>query len=296
MLSAMPERPPSLLSLQAFEAAARLGGFTEAAAELSLSQSTVSYRVRQLEEQLGLPLFRRLTRRIVLTEAGRRFLPTAEAVLSGLREAIAQLRADYRPRLRLRLSTYFASRWLSPRLSRWAAEGGETIILVHGDDSAPVDLEIRWGRGDQKGAGAKLLLATRMVPYAAPAICEKLTAPADLAALTLLSEPEPLDMWPAWFAAAGLPMPTRPSRLVLSDSNVRIQAAVDGLGVVLADQLIAPEVAAGKLIAPFAVAAKGSGYYLLRGKQPSPASDGVAAWLLRTAAADKVEESELPGP
>lgn len=253
----MNPRLPSTASLLAFEATARLGGFTEAAAELSLSQSTVSYRVRQLESQLGLILLRRLTRRIELSPAGERLLPRVQRILQDLDEAIGALQADGVAVLRVRLSTYFAMRWLSPRLLGWTEQGGATVVFLH-DDGEPADVEIRWA--PQPPEPAWLLLPTTMRAYVAPRLLADPHEASGILKLTLLSEPDGLDLWPTWCQVAGLPWPTEIRRIVLADSNVRVQAAVDGLGAVLADDLVAPEVAEGKLVAALDIAVTGSGY------------------------------------
>jgi LysR family glycine cleavage system transcriptional activator len=285
----MARHLPSILSLRAFEAAARHESFSAAAVELALSQSTVSYRVRQLEELLSTALFHRLTRRIELTAAGARFLPVARDTLERLTTEIDRLRAEHRPNLRIHLSTYFAARWLSPRLAAWQANPqAPEIVLDHGSDDggrAEPDLVIRWGRGDWPGWRARLLIPTRMTPHCSPALARSLARPQDVLSQTLLAEPEAHDMWPVWLAAAGLSLPPAPTtpgqrRIVLADSNVRLQAAVDGLGVVLADHLAEAETASGRLLIPFALTVGGSGFHLLtKGKPPPPVARFID-WLM----------------
>ncbi len=279
----MARHLPSMLSLRAFETAARHESFSAAAEELALSQSTISYRVRQLEELLGLTLFHRLTRRIELTPAGTRFLPVTRDTLVRLAVEIDHLRTEHPPSLRIRLSTYFAARWLSPRLAAWQADPeASEIILDHGGDrggETGPGLVIRWGRGDWPGWRARLLIPTEMTPHCSPALVQTLTRPEDILTLTLLSEPEGYDMWPDWFRAAGLTPVADQRHTVLADSNVRIQAAVDGLGVVLADHLAETEIASGRLVVPFATSIDGSGYYLLTRGEPPPPVAAFIRWL-----------------
>lgn len=282
----MPRHLPSTLSLRAFEAAARRTSFSAAAEELSLSQSTVSYRVRQLEELLRLELFVRGTRRIELTEAGKRFLPAARETLERLEREIAHVRAEHRPQVRLRVSTYFAMRWLSPRLRGWERIGCADVVLDHGDPDAAgaPDLVIRWGRDNWPGWRRRPLLPTAMTPYCSPAVARRLQMPADVLGETLLSEPDGYDLWPEWLAAAGLAV--RPARrLVLTDSNVRIRAAVDGRGVVLADHLAEPEVEARLLVKAFPIAAEGAGYHILTRDEPTPVVVRFIDWLTASAEA-----------
>lgn len=289
----MARHLPSTLSLTAFEAAARHGSFSAAAEELALSQSTVSYRVRQLEDLLGMALFRRLTRRIELTAAGRELLPVVRETLERLGAGIGRLRAEHSPGLRVRLSTYFAARWLSPRLADWAADPdapeivfdhGEPRVEPRGEPGGAPDLAIRWGKAGRVGAGwpggrARLLIPTEMTPHCSPALARSLTRPADILFQTLLAESPGYDMWPDWLAAVGLePLPGQ-RRVVLADSNVRIQAAADGLGVVLADHLAAPEVASGKLVVPFDLSVGGAGYFVLTKAAPPESVARFVRWL-----------------
>lgn len=277
----MDTRLPSTSSLLAFEATARLGGFSEAARELCLSQSTVSYRVRQLEERLGVSLFLRLTRRTELSPAGTRLLPRVQRILHDLDAAITTLGDDSGQVLKLRLSTYFAMRWLSPRLGDWSHSGGGQVRFIH-DPKETADLEIGWT--PRVSDAHTLLLPTDMQAYVAPALMAQLHTPADILSLTLLSEPSALDMWPNWCQAAGLVLPRHCHRMVLADSNVRVQAAVDGLGAVLADHLVAAEVTAGRLVSPFAIVAQGSGYRLVLGELSDPAVRTFVDWLRISAA------------
>ncbi len=87
-------------------------------------------------------------------------------------------------------------------------------------------------------------------------------------------------MWPDWLAAAGLMPAPDQRRVVLADSNVRVQAAVDGLGVVLADHLAAPEVDAGRLVVPFGLSVGGSGFYVLAKGEPPPHAAEFVDWLI----------------
>src|SRR5512145_2228791 len=109
--------PASLDALRGFEAAARLLSFTAAAAELFLTQSAVSRQVQQLEEQLGVKLFERRTRALVMTDAGDRYYREVSKALNALREATAAVRAQTTPVVRVTTTLTFASLWLVPRLA-----------------------------------------------------------------------------------------------------------------------------------------------------------------------------------
>jgi len=107
--------PASLDLLRGFEASARLLSFTAAASELFLTQSAVSRQVQQLEEQLGVKLFERRTRALVLTDAGDRYFRDVSKALNQLREATAAVRVKTTPVVRVTTTLTFASLWLVPR-------------------------------------------------------------------------------------------------------------------------------------------------------------------------------------
>src|ERR1700753_4301261 len=111
----MAERLPSLPALRVFEAAGRSLSFTRAAEELHVTQAAVSHQIRSLEEQLGQALFTRSTRRLELTDAGRRLLPVATMAFSSLERAITELRRS-KAILTITTTPFFGARWLAPRL------------------------------------------------------------------------------------------------------------------------------------------------------------------------------------
>ena len=125
------KRLPSLDLLKGFEAAARLGSFTRAAAELHLTQSAISRQVQVLEEQLGVRLFERSTRSLALTPAGARLQRAAGEVLQRLRDVVDALHAEAGGPLTVTTTVTFASLWLVPRLSRFQSlHPGVDVRLV----------------------------------------------------------------------------------------------------------------------------------------------------------------------
>src|SRR5215510_755052 len=116
----MAERLPPLIAVRYFEVAARHLSFTKAAHELNVTHSAISHQIRALEESLGVPLFRRLNRSLVLTEAGQVFLKPVREAFDKLSEAtrLVRLRDGAGP---LTVSTMpsFAAKWLVPRLRRF---------------------------------------------------------------------------------------------------------------------------------------------------------------------------------
>ncbi len=266
----MSFRLPPLNAFRVFEAVARHESFTKAADELFLSQGAVSYQIKSLEEKLDMTLLLRSARAVTLTAEGSRLLPVVRSALRRLQEEIAAIKAEREGgTLTIALSTYVATRWLSPRITDFLeAAPGTKIQLQHSlDDPLPgpgsADLGIRWGHGAWAGLQAKLLIPSPMQAYCSPALAAEIARPADIARFTLLREEPPFDLWEAWLECAGLdPAVAGPSQII-SDSNVRVQAAVDHQGLVLADVLVAPEIESGRLVAPFDIALDGWGYYLL---------------------------------
>ncbi len=281
----MTYRLPPLNAFRTFEVVARLQSFSKAAGELLLSQGAISYQIKNLEEKLDIVLLHRNARNVTLTEEGARLLPVVRSALRRLEEEIAAIHAERQGGiLTIAISTYVATRWLSPRINDFLRHSPGTVIqLRHGvEDPVPgpggVDLAIRWGQGHWPGFAAEPLIGSPMQPYCSPTLARRLSQPRDLLALTLLREEPPFDLWEAWLARAGLAAEAPMYALTISDSNVRVRAAVDSQGVVLADVLVAEELARGSLVAPFDIALEGWGYFLLY--EPALADKpAVAAFL-----------------
>src|SRR5262245_26059914 len=136
-------RLPPLPAIRVFEAAARHLSFTRAAAELGMTQAAVSYQIRLLEDRVGQPLFRRLTRKVELTDTGARLAPTVTEALARLAGAFAALRDDTGGLLSVTTVQTFASNWLVPRLGRFQ--------LAHPKIAVRLDADLRnvdFTRGD----------------------------------------------------------------------------------------------------------------------------------------------------
>src|SRR5262245_53341946 len=116
----MSRRLPNLGGLRTFEAAARHLSFTRAAEELGVTPAAVSYQIREIEAQLGVALFRRSTRAMELTDAGRLLSGAMSTALDGIAQAVSRLtELKGRPRLTVTTGSYFAAKWLVPRLHRF---------------------------------------------------------------------------------------------------------------------------------------------------------------------------------
>lgn len=257
----MADLPP-LDALRVFEAAARRLSFAAAAAELHLTASAVSHRIKALEAQLGLMLFERMTRKVRLTPAGRAYAAAVADALAILREATHRLAAEANRPLIVSVTPLFGARWLLPRLARFeAAHPGLPVRLISTSRLADfvgdgVDCAVRYGRGAWPGLAAHRLMTLDYVPVCAPALLKqgKLKTPDDLAHYTLLHYDAAPDAWRMWLLAAGAAGVDADSGQVLSDMTATVQAAMDGIGIAIADRkFIARELKQRRLVAPFAI-------------------------------------------
>ena len=256
----MTHKLPPLSTLRAFEAAARLESFSRAAEEISVTHGAVSHQMRSLERELGAPLFMRSGRRVVLTTVGRHFAERVRAALQELGEAAQFVRRSKGERaISVSMTPGFAARWLMPRLGRFMERHPTIAVNMHASnalvdfDRDQVDLAVRFGRGTWPDVEAQKFLDEEFFPVASPRFNRgRLPAqPSELGKFQLMrSNDEP---WAPWFRVAGVRL-KEPS-LIFSDSNLLVQAAVDGRGIALARSSIAEgDLRGGKLVRLFKVA------------------------------------------
>jgi LysR family transcriptional regulator, glycine cleavage system transcriptional activator len=292
---------PSLNGLRAFEAAARLLSFTQAAAELNVTQTAISHQIRRLEDQLGIKLFLRHGRSLTLTQEAQDYLPAVRSAFEDLRRATARLHRSGRER-RLTVSTTasLATKWLVSRVAAFQdANPGMEIRITTSTGLVDfrreeVDLAVRYGRGHWPGLRADWLMAERLFPVCSPGLLrgsEPLRLPADLARHTLLHTTVYRDDWGLWLIAAGLPLSIAARRGLTFDLGfMAIQAAVEGLGVALGRlHLVEADIAAGRLVAPFdTVLPQDAGYYVVVPEATAGLADIALFrdWLIASAAPD----------
>lgn len=199
---------PPLSWLRAFEAAARLGSFTEAAGELRLTQSAISHQVRSLEKHLGYSLFDRLPRSLALTELGRAYLlPVRNSFseLSAVTSGLFSLKVERR--LDVRVPASFAALWLAPRLSDFSTRHPDILVRLNSviwSDALPsddIDMDIRFGFGNWPGFSSELIIKDDCVVVSPPS--STATSPADI-----LNEPRIHTMgyeetWMRFYQASG---------------------------------------------------------------------------------------------
>ncbi len=275
------------------EAIARLGSFSAAAEELNLTKGAVSYQIKQLESELGFAVFDRLARGIRLTQKGEDLLMTAQSALNTIEQKIEQLKTTDARALTIGVTTYFASRWLSPRLMEFMRTHPDIRLRIQpminlvNLDAEGIDLAIRWGCGDWTDVLIEPLFSCPAWPVgdaAALQLVRELGLVEAFQRLTLLRDRDDSNAWSDWYGAAGLPYTERTDTLVVPDPNVRVQAVIDGQGVALNDELVEHEISTGQLFRLSDEELANYGYYLALPRVEAPNSNVeiFASWL-RTA-------------
>lgn len=283
-------------NLRLFDVVARHLSFTAAAEELNLTKGAVSYQINRLERDLGFAVFARRHRGVVLTDKGTRLWHASQAAFRDLDREIAGLRQEGPGPITIGLSTYFASRWLSPRLMTFIAGphriGLRLQPLIDLTDlrAQNIDMAIRWGKGDWTDVEIEPLLRCPAFPTAGAAIAEQVAKTGLEAALPgapLLHDRDGSEAWRDWHEAAGLPYRSTRDELVIPDPNVRVQAVIDGQGLALNDELVAAELEAGRLFRVSAVELGDYGYFLAypKGALETPALKAFRDWIVAEAEA-----------
>lgn len=255
-------RLPSLNALRAFEAAARLGGFAQAAEELHVTPGAITALIKALEADLGAPLFVRQARGVALTDIGRRALPAFSQTFDRLGEAVRELRQDAAPqRVHLAALPAIAQLWLAPRLSELRALVPDIEVSVTAMEKppnlkrAPFDLCLFYT--DTPPADALELAQDRLTPVCTPVLARQITGPQDLAGMVCLSDSVWAGDWASWAAVAMPGQAFAPRGPVFSLYAIAVQEALNGAGVLIARQaLVSSLLASGALVAPLAAVAQ----------------------------------------
>lgn len=228
---------PPLPWLRSFEAAARLGNFTMAAAELSLTPAAVSHQIRSLEGRLGYTLFRRGNRRLELTRSGEAYLPSVRRAFEGLSAATTEVFGQNRhATLRLRCLQSFAQLFILPRLPDFQQSFPDIRLQLHTAswagtlDTEQLDLDIRYGDGVWQDGTVELLLQDDILPVCAPSLARGISNLSDLANSPLLDIDGVADSWTRFFTKMGLDGPFAPPVLTVDQSVIALDLAVLGMG------------------------------------------------------------------
>lgn len=286
-----------LTALRTFEAAARLESFKEAAQELNVSATTVSNQIRMLERDWHCLLFVRKTRQIVLTETGQSLSRVVRQAFDSIAREVDFHVTTSRSAVSMAVGAIFGARWLTPRLKQFHRDLPRIELSLHrgrritGPSDMPAAIVVDWGTGDWPGLEAEPLLSIRYSPVVSPALARSsggLSSPSDLTRFPILHQHDRSE-WNAWLDLAGATGLHFAEETTIEDSNIAIQAAIDGQGVALGTfPFLQSEVDAGHLLKPFTIdLAPTRSYFILTrpGARRRTEIATVCQWLQREAKA-----------
>ena len=311
-------RLPPLNALRAFEVAARHLSLRKAAAELHVTPAAISHQIKSLEQSLGVLVFKRLPQHIELTAAGEALLPRLTGAFEEMAEAVASVRRmQHSGRVTVAAPPALASKWLAPRLHRFAALYPDIDLHITAETSLidsvredsgeggnlleDADLAIRSGHGDYEGYVVEQLFRIYAIPMCSPRLlsgAHPLSLPEDLRHHTLLHHETGMDQtdserpnWTAWLKAAGVEGVNAKRGPRFNQVGMAMEAAADGLGVVLGIPVVASaDLESGRLVMPFSLSLPISAVYRMVHTQAAARDPGVLAlreWLLTEARAER---------
>lgn len=279
----MPVRPPSLRAIAAFEAAARHESFTKAADELNLTQSAISHAIRSLELRLGVDLFDRFGRTVVLTEAGRAFVSRLRLSLNLISEAFEAPARPGRARLVVAATAGIAERILATHLAAFMARNPDREIELRTVTGAAevtageADVAVLYGAGACAGLTQRRLAAEVLFPVAAPA-ADQPRRPEELSRAALIHQPE--HPWRLWLEQVGLADLPTPATLTADSPLAALELARSGAGVCLArGLLVRDDLRAGRLVRLFEAEASLREDYTAVWNPASPRSDLIRPFV-----------------
>jgi LysR family glycine cleavage system transcriptional activator len=304
----MPRRLPSLNGLKAFEAAARHESFTKAAEELCVTPGAVSHQVKALEAELGVKLFKRERQRLIITDAGRRYLEVVREALDRIAAGTEQLQQRERAGvLTISTSPNFAGKWLVHRLGRFGEAHPNIELRVsakpHHIDFAreDIDLAIRHSEGPASGLHCTRLCTEEQFPVCSPKLLmgrRPLKVPADLARHTLLHVDDHRD-WTKWLDALGVKT-VDPAKGPVMNAPMAIDAAIECQGVAMARTALAAwDLIGRRLVRPFELRLPAAfAYWIVCPKASAqlPKIVAIREWLLAEAGHDTRMLKRLDGP
>ena len=301
---------PPADTLIAFECAARHASFTRAAEELHLTQGAISKQVRQLEDRLGVELFRRVRQRIVLTDAGRLYLHDIRGALQQMTDATRQVMsyAGNADVLNLAVLPTFGTRWLAPRLADFSLRYPDAALNISvrlqpfDFDQEPFDGAIHHGHPVWAGAISELLFDEEVLPVASRSFRDRhnIKASNDLARVPRLQLATRPFAWRQWFELAGVETKAAFQGARFDQFGMISEAAIHGAGAALIPRFfIQEELASGRLVSLFDLSLKQqSAYYFVfpENRTLRPVVNIFRKWLLEQALETRRDrEAMLPG-
>jgi DNA-binding transcriptional LysR family regulator len=285
-------KPALLLSLQAFDAAVRLGSFKEAADALHITPSAISHRIRNLERTMGGALFTRAHRSVQVTESGRALATATGRAFGELVRATAPLAGGAaNRRLRLSVSPLFASAWLIPHVGDFIARHPDIELVIENSnklldlENEPFAAAVRVGDGRWPGLIVHHLMDLHATPVATPALVErlKIRQAADVANAPMIHVVGFPLAWPLWLRQAGVSSVKAGQAVWVDSFEDALQLAERGAGMALGlAPLFASLEQAGRLCRPIASSHQTGGYWLVHRPQErsNPALRAFSRWLL----------------
>ncbi|WP_368346188.1 LysR substrate-binding domain-containing protein [Pelagovum sp. HNIBRBA483] len=281
---------PSLGELQAFVAAAECGSATQTAERLGLTQSAVSRSLKALEERLGVLLFHRQNRRLVLSDAGRLFAREARELLQALDESALRIMSFGGRRNVLRISVLptFGAVWLVPRLAEFAKAHPDVTFDIRSTlqavDFVRDDVDFAVIRAEERGVG-EVLTEERLIVVASPALCDGWLSDDRLVTLPLLQQATRPNLWLEWFVEAGFDPVTIARGPRFEQFGMVLAAARAGMGVALVPEvLVSVEIARGVLRQVSKRSLVSATHYVLSYPERSrelPDFEALRTWLTR---------------
>ncbi len=284
-------RPALLLSLQAFDAAVRLGSFKDAAEALHITPSAISHRIRNLEKAMGDTLFSRAHRVVEVTPTGRRLaIATGRAFGELMRATTPLAGTEANRRLRLSLSSTFVSAWLIPRIAGFITSHPEIELSIENSnrvldlENEPFDAGVRAGDGNWPGLVAQHLMDLHVTPVATPALAQrlKLRQPADIVRAPMIHVVSFPLAWPIWLRQAGAGSVKARQAVWVDSFETALQLAESGAGVALGlAPLFVEREQAGAVCRLFPLSHATGGYWLVHRPQETgnPALRSFKRWL-----------------
>ncbi|OZG72712.1 hypothetical protein BTA51_14395 [Hahella sp. CCB-MM4] len=291
---------PSMSALRAFEAAARLLSFKDAADELCVTPAAVSHQIQKLEEELQTPLFRRFNRRVALTDSGAKYLGRLGLAFDDIEDATRDLvqRGDGEL-ISLAVPPMLLRSWLIPRLASFYDTNPQLKLRLVDTlkfldfDKDHIDAAVRYGFGGWEGVHSEFLFHEDMCPVCSPDLLaggKALNGPEDLAQFRLIYTERRLVQWDNYLAGGGYGHIKARGQLWFLNSIHTFQAALDGLGVALVNRMFAAEyLRKGDLVIPFELPREPGhqpGYYFVTSMQNqlSQKVEVLRDWIIELAA------------
>ena len=269
-------------TLRLFLEISRFSTLSAAADSLNMTKGALSYQIKVLEDALEMQLFHRKAKGVALTKQGTALVETCQPHFEALEQGLNDLIKADDMELTVGLSSYFAARWLSPRLMSFMERYPcirlrlQPMTSLFDLENQGVDIAIRWGSGRWDDAKVEPFLQMPAWPVGnqeALLKVEDAGLETAMSTFTLLRDHDDSNAWAEWKQAANLPSVLRRETLIIPDPNVRVEAVVDGQGIALMDALVSNELNEGRMVRLSECELADYGYFLV---EPFANQGGVA--------------------